>query len=311
MSERLVVDPIACVGHGLCVDLFPEWITYDDWGYPIIDPRPVPGTPRRARPPGRRDVPGPCARASCRSGDALTSAYAAGMTRVLVIEDDSAIADPLLRALRREGYEAVRCSEGAQALAAVNGGVDLVVLDLGLPDVDGVSVCRELRRVDATLPVIMLTARSGELDVIVGLDAGADDYVTKPFRLGELLARIRARVRTRSLTNLRVRDVEVDVSSRRAWRAEEELELTAKEFDLLALLVRRAGTVVTREDIMESVWDEHWFGSTRTLDVHMSWLRKKLGEDASATPYITTRCAESASGSRRTDRCAAESCGRR
>ena len=210
------------------------------------------------------------------------------MTRVLVIEDDSAIADPLLRALRREGYEAVRCSSGAQALAVGNGGVDLVVLDLGLPDVDGVSVCRELRRRDATLPIVMLTARAGELDVIVGLDAGADDYVTKPFRLGELLARIRARVRTQSLTNLRVRDIEVDVSSRRAWRGEAELELTPKEFDLLALLVRRAGMVVTREDIMGSVWDEHWFGSTRTLDVHMSWLRKKLGEDAGAAGYIST-----------------------
>jgi DNA-binding response OmpR family regulator len=210
------------------------------------------------------------------------------MTRVLVIEDDSAIADPLLRALRREGYEAVCCNGGAHALAAVNGEVDLVVLDLGLPDVDGVSVCRELRRRDATLPIVMLTARSGELDVIAGLDAGADDYVTKPFRLGELLARIRARVRTQSLTNLRVRDVEVDVSSRRAWRAERELDLTAKEFELLALLVRHAGTVVTREDIMGSVWDEHWFRSTRTLDVHMSWLRKKLGEDADATRYIST-----------------------
>ena len=210
------------------------------------------------------------------------------MTRVLVIEDDSAIADPLLRALRREGYEAVRCSSGAQALAVGNGGVDLVVLDLGLPDVDGVSVCRELRRRDATLPIVMLTARAGELDVIVGLDAGADDYVTKPFRLGELLARIRARVRTQSLTNLRVRDIEVDVSSHRAWRGEAELELTPKEFDLLALLVRRAGMVVTREDIMGSVWDEHWFGSTRTLDVHMSWLRKKLGEDAGAAGYIST-----------------------
>jgi DNA-binding response OmpR family regulator len=210
------------------------------------------------------------------------------MTRVLVIEDDSAIADPLLRALRREGYEAECCNGGAQALAAVNGEVDLVVLDLGLPDVDGVSVCRELRRRDATLPIVMLTARSGELDVIVGLDAGADDYVTKPFRLGELLARIRARVRTQSLTSLRVRDVEVDVSSHRAWRAERELDLTAKEFELLALLVRHAGTVVTREDIMGSVWDEHWFRSTRTLDVHMSWLRKKLGEDAGATRYIST-----------------------
>ena len=210
------------------------------------------------------------------------------MTRVLVIEDDAAIADPLERALQREGYEVVRCDAGAQALHLVNDGIDLVVLDLGLPDVDGVSVCRELRRRDSALPIIMLTARSNELDVIVGLDAGADDYVTKPFRLGELLARIRARVRTQSLTDLRVRDVAVDTLGRRAWRAGEELELTVKEFDLLALLLQRAGTVVTREDIMGAVWDEHWFGATRTLDVHMSWLRKKLGEDVSATPYITT-----------------------
>jgi DNA-binding response OmpR family regulator len=210
------------------------------------------------------------------------------MTRVLVIEDDAAIAEPLVRALEREGYEAVRCDAGAQALRLVNDGIDLVVLDLGLPDVDGVSVCRELRRSDAALPIIILTARANELDVIVGLDAGADDYVTKPFRLGELLARIRARVRTQSLTNLRVLDVEVDASGRRAWRAGEELELTAKEFDLLALLLQRAGAVVTREDIMASVWDEHWFGTTRTLDVHMSWLRKKLGEDVGATRYITT-----------------------
>jgi DNA-binding response OmpR family regulator len=210
------------------------------------------------------------------------------MTRVLVVEDDTAIADPLVRALRREGYDALQCSSGAHALEVVNDGVDLVVLDLGLPDVDGVSVCRELRRRDATLPIVMLTARAAELDVIVGLDAGADDYVTKPFRLGELLARIRARVRTQAITNLRAQDVEVDVSGRRAWRAGEELELTAKEFDLLALLVKRAGTVVTREEIMESVWDEHWFGSTRTLDVHMSWLRKKLDEDVGATRYVTT-----------------------
>jgi DNA-binding response OmpR family regulator len=215
-------------------------------------------------------------------------AYAVGMTRVLVVEDDAAIADPLVRALRREGYEALQCRSGAHALEVVNDGVDLVVLDLGLPDVDGVSLCRELRRRDATLPIVMLTARVAELDVIVGLDAGADDYVTKPFRLGELLARIRARVRTQPITYLHAQDVEVDVSGRRAWRAGVELELTAKEFDLLALLVKRTGTVVTREDIMESVWDEHWFGSTRTLDVHMSWLRKKLDEEVGATRYVTT-----------------------
>jgi DNA-binding response OmpR family regulator len=210
------------------------------------------------------------------------------MTRVIVVEDDDAIAEPLLRALQREGYEALRCVRGADALAAIDDEIDLVVLDLGLPDLDGVSVCRELRRRDATLPIVMLTARANELDVIVGLDAGADDYVTKPFRLGELLARIRARVRTRTPAVLRAQDVEVDAASRRAWRAGEELELTAKEFDVLAMLVRRAGTVVTREDLMASVWDEHWFGSTRTLDVHMSWLRKKLDDDVGATRYITT-----------------------
>jgi DNA-binding response OmpR family regulator len=210
------------------------------------------------------------------------------VTRVLVIEDDDAIADPLARALQRAGYDVLRGGSGADAVALADGGVDLVVLDLGLPDVDGVSVCRELRRLDATLPIVMLTARAGELDVIVGLDAGADDYVAKPFRIGELLARIRARVRTNELSTIRVQDVEIDESSRRAWRAGEELELTAKEFDLLAYLARRAGSVVTREEIMSSVWDEHWFGSTRTLDVHISWLRKKLGDDGPTKHYVTT-----------------------
>jgi DNA-binding response OmpR family regulator len=206
----------------------------------------------------------------------------------LVIEDDDAIADPLSRALQRAGYDIVRCGTGAAALALVGDGIDLVVLDLGLPDVDGVSVCRELRRGDSTLPIVMLTARSNELDVIVGLDAGADDYVAKPFRLGELLARIRARVRTQEQTTITVQDVEIDESSRRVRRAGEELDLSAKEFDLVAFLARRAGSVVTREEIMSRVWDEHWFGSTRTLDVHVSWLRRKLGDGAGTKRYITT-----------------------
>jgi DNA-binding response OmpR family regulator len=210
------------------------------------------------------------------------------VTRVLVIEDDDAIADPLARALQRAGYDVLRGGCGADAVALAGDGIDLVVLDLGLPDVDGVSVCRELRRLDATLPIVMLTARSSELDDIVGLDAGADDYVAKPFRLGELLARIRARVRTGELSTIRVQDVEIDEASRRAWHAGEEIELAAKEFDLLTFLARRAGSVVTREEIMSSVWDEHWFGSTRTLDVHVSWLRKKLGDDGPTKRYITT-----------------------
>ncbi len=210
------------------------------------------------------------------------------MARVLVVEDDDGIAEPLVRALQREGYETARAATGADATRLVDGGVDLVVLDLGLPDADGVAVCRTMRRADPTLPILMLTARSDELDVIVGLDAGADDYVTKPFRLGELLARVRARVRGRSSSTVRVQDLEIDIAGRRAWLAGKELDLTVKEFDLLALLARRAGTVVTREEIMTEVWDAHWFGSTRTLDVHISWLRKKLANDAAAGRYIST-----------------------
>jgi DNA-binding response OmpR family regulator len=210
------------------------------------------------------------------------------VARVLVVEDDDGIAEPLVRALRREGYDAIRIAAGGDATRLVKDhAVDLVVLDLGLPDVDGVAVCRELRAADPTLPILVLTARAEEVDVIVGLDAGADDYVTKPFRLGELLARIRARVRARATNLLRAQDVEIDVAGRRAWLADVELELTTKEFDLLTILVRNAGTVVTRETIMSDVWDEHWFGSTKTLDVHISWLRKKLGGNG-ASRYITT-----------------------
>ncbi|MDQ1521742.1 MAG: hypothetical protein QOI55_2815 [Actinomycetota bacterium] len=211
------------------------------------------------------------------------------MARVLVVEDDDGIAEPLVRALQREGYDTVRVATGGAATDVVRDGhVDLVVLDLGLPDVDGVSVCRALRSADESLPILVLTARSEELDVIIGLDAGADDYVTKPFRLGELLARVRARVRTRTNAMLHVQNVEIDVAARRAWHAGEELELTAKEFDLLSLLARNAGVVVTREEIMNTVWDEHWTGSTRTLDVHISWLRRKLGDDAAASRYVST-----------------------
>jgi DNA-binding response OmpR family regulator len=136
----------------------------------------------------------------------------------------------------------------------------------------------------------MVTARQEELDAVVGLDAGADDYVTKPFRLAELLARVRARLRAAPEVDVVVtaQDVRVDTGARRAWRGEAELDLTNKEFELLALLVREAGHVLTRERIMEEVWDEHWFGSTKTLDVHVSWLRRKLGDDPTNSRYITT-----------------------
>jgi DNA-binding response OmpR family regulator len=211
------------------------------------------------------------------------------MARVLVVEDDEPIAEPLLRALDRDGHSVTWAATGSQALEAADAErFDLIILDLGLPDIDGIDVCRRLRRADGDVPILVLTARSEELDTIVGLDAGADDYVTKPFRLGELLARVRAQLRRKGETSLAAGDVRVDTSARRVWQGDVELELTPKEFDLLALLVREAGAVVSRERIMERVWDEHWFGSTKTLDVHVSWLRRKLGDDPAAPRYITT-----------------------
>jgi DNA-binding response OmpR family regulator len=208
--------------------------------------------------------------------------------RLLVVEDDAAIAEPLTRALRRDGYDVDVCRTGEDALRVIDDhDVDLVILDLGLPGIDGVDVCRHIRRTDADLPVVMLTARTEELDAVVGLDAGADDYVTKPFRLAELLARVRAHLRRRTDDVVTAGAVKVDVGSRRAWVDDDELTLTPKEFDLLALLVREAGHVVTRERIMSDVWDEHWFGSTKTLDVHIAALRRRLGEDAGQPSRIT------------------------
>jgi len=206
-----------------------------------------------------------------------------------VVEDDDPIMLALVRALERDGHATVRASTGGQALdLAANEQFDLVLLDLGLPDIDGVTVCRELRHLDAGLPVLMLTARDDEFDVVLGLDAGADDYVTKPFRMAELLARVRARVRRQADSSLAAGDVRVDVAARRAWRGPQELDLSAKEFDLLVLLVRNAGSVVVRERIMQEVWDANWFGSTRTLDVHVSSLRRKLGDAAGDTQLLTT-----------------------
>ena len=214
---------------------------------------------------------------------------------VLLVEDDDGIATPLAAALRGDGHQVVRVATGGDALRVAAAGVAAVVLDLGLPDIDGVEVCRRLREIAPGAPVLMLTARTSEADVVVGLDAGADDYVTKPFRLAELLARLRALLRRATVEPPRpshrivsAQDVRVDLDARRAWVAERELELTPKEFDLLALLVSEAGTVVDRERIMRDVWDTNWFGSTKTLDMHVSWLRRKLGDDANHPRYVTT-----------------------
>jgi DNA-binding response OmpR family regulator len=211
------------------------------------------------------------------------------MTSVLLAEDDPAISEPLARALRREGYEVDVASDGPQTLeAAKNGGIDLIVLDIGLPRLDGLEVCRRIRSSGQSVPVLILTARADEVDTVIGLDAGADDYVTKPFRLAELLARVRALLRRGASETKVVQGVRVDTDARRAWLGNTEIELTSKEFDLLALMVAEAGKVVTREQIMRQVWDSKWWGSTKTLDMHVSWLRRKLGDDAHNPQYITT-----------------------
>ena len=180
-------------------------------------------------------------------------------------------------------------ADGPETLeAAKNGGIDLIVLDIGLPRVDGLEVCRRIRSTGQSVPVLILTARADEVDTVIGLDAGADDYVTKPFRLAELLARVRALLRRGASETKVVQGVRVDTDARRAWVGTTEIELTSKEFDLLALMVAEAGKVVTREQIMRQVWDSKWWGSTKTLDMHVSWLRRKLGDDAHSPQYITT-----------------------
>jgi len=219
--------------------------------------------------------------------------YHQAMTRVLLAEDDTSISEPLARALRREGYEVEVRKDGPGALdAGLREGIDLVVLDLGLPGMDGLEVCRRLRTEGHTFPVLVLTARADEVDTVVGLDAGADDYVTKPFRLAELLARVRALLRrgapSEPAAPPSTHGVRIDVESHRVWMGEEELQLTAKEFDLLRVLVRDAGRVVTRDQLMREVWDTTWWSSTKTLDMHISWLRKKLGDDAANPRYIAT-----------------------
>ena len=203
------------------------------------------------------------------------------MTQVLLAEDDDAIAAPLSRALQREGYEVEVVGDGPAALdRATVGSFDLLVLDLGLPGMDGLEVCRRVRGEKPDLAVLMLTARTDEVDFVVGLDAGADDYVGKPFRLAELMARVRALLR-RSLPVaddvLDVAGVRLEHGARRVEVDGHEVGLANKEYELLKLLLEHAGQVVTREQILGEVWGEKTLRGSKTLDMHMSWLRRKIG----------------------------------
>jgi two-component system, OmpR family, response regulator RegX3 len=200
--------------------------------------------------------------------------------RVLVVEDEDAIADPLLEGLGREGFEVERAATGEDALAAAE--PDLVLLDLRLPDLDGFEVCRRLRE-RSRVPIIVVSARGEEVDRVVGLELGADDYLVKPYGLRELVARIRAvmrRVEPRAheVASMRVEGLEVDRRARRVTLDGRPLELTPREFELLALLASDPGAAISRERIFEEVWETRWFGSPKTIDVHIAALRKKLGD---------------------------------
>jgi len=216
--------------------------------------------------------------------------------RILVVEDEDSISAPFAEALRRAGFEALvtRTAAGALELAG-EAEPDLVMLDLTLPDGDGRDVCRELRR-RSDVPIVMLTARGTEMDKIVGLELGADDYVVKPFSAREVISRIRAVLRRSAPRDgagadekpIRIGELELDSAARVARLGGEQLDLSRKEFDLLAELMRNAGRVVKREDLMSKVWDVNWFGSTKTLDVHIGWLRRKLDDDSNRPRYIET-----------------------
>jgi DNA-binding response OmpR family regulator len=199
---------------------------------------------------------------------------------VLLVEDDRTIAEPLVRALSREGFEVDHVTSGAAAIDAAP--ADVVLLDLGLPDLDGIVVCRELRRRSTDTAIIVVTARAAEMDRVTLLELGADDYVVKPFGLRELVARMRAVLRRsaprqEAAAELEIGPVRVDLRAHTVTVGGEPVHLTPKEYDLLLFLAQDVGAVRTRDEILREVWDEHWFGSSKTLDVHMASLRRKLG----------------------------------
>jgi DNA-binding response OmpR family regulator len=218
------------------------------------------------------------------------------MAVLLLVEDDEVIGKALASSLRLHGHDVCWRRTGQEAMRAVREAPDLVLLDLGLPDLDGTEVCRQLRESLPSCVIVILTARSEEMDVIVGLEAGADDYLTKPLRLAELHARVRAHLRRGPATAgpqqvLTLGDLQVDIAGRRVSFRGHDVSLRAKEFDLLARLASEPDVAVSRDTLMVEVWDEHWFGSTKTLDVHVAALRRKLdnaAHGARSMPRIAT-----------------------
>jgi DNA-binding response OmpR family regulator len=217
------------------------------------------------------------------------------MTRILLVDDEPLITDSLSYSLKREGFEVKSVGDGEQALKEMSDfEPDLVVLDIMLPGMNGLEVCRRIRTKGST-PVIMLTARGEELDRILGLEVGADDYLAKPFSFRELLARIRSILRrveldrqTSQFQPMNIGNLTLDPIARRAFRGGQELQLSAREFDLLSILMRNAGRALSREELLAQVWGEDWIGDPRTLDVHVRWLRLKIEEDPAMPVYIQT-----------------------
>jgi DNA-binding response OmpR family regulator len=214
------------------------------------------------------------------------------LNRVLIVEDDPTLRDTLAMTLESHGY-------GVESMPDATGLVDhvgrrapdLIILDVMLPGLDGLSACRALRTAGTDMPVLMLSARTGDLDKIIGLESGADDYVTKPFSTGELLARVRALLRRAPATRsqrVAVGDLDMDIVGRKAYRDGKELRLTHKEFNLLAELMRNRGVVLSRDLLLEKLWGYDYIGDSRTVDVHIRWLREKIEDDPSAPVRITT-----------------------
>ncbi len=216
---------------------------------------------------------------------------------ILLIEDDEDIAEPLLFGLRSEGMNVLHAPNGTQGLAmARERKPDAVLLDVMLPDMDGFAICRTLRG-ESAMPILMLTARGQEMDRVMGLELGADDYIVKPFSFRELLARVHAVLRRRELDReagrhapggVTVGEIVLDRKARQVWRKGRPVELSPREFDLLVTLMDNVGQALSRQDLLDWVWGEEWIGNPRTLDVHIRWLREKIEDDPNAPIYIET-----------------------